>query len=81
MSLRKQKTKELVSAKRAKMLDDLHKREQSFEIRQICLDRTNPDYTGYYKFREDVNVMPELVKAIAPTFYSQTTPVSGEFYQ
>ena len=36
-----------------------------------CLDRTNFEYSGYYKFYEDPKLEEKLVSDFCPHFYNQ----------
>ena len=80
VSLRKQKSKAVVKQKRMKLLSTLEMQrmqEQNGGSRvpsssmQVCLDRSNAEYFGYYKFDEDPELFKKLVNEISPTFFAQ----------
>ena len=41
------------------------------DFKTTCLDRTNFEYSGYYKFHEDPKLEEKLVNEFCPHFYNQ----------
>ena len=49
------------------MIDTAAVSANDFKI--ACLDRTNFEYSGYYKFHEDPTLEEKLVNEFCPHFY------------
>ena len=75
VSLRKVKTKEIISQKRRRML------ESRSETTHTSLDQTNPGYCGYGKFLGDnADYLNQLMAAIAPDFHKKGDIVSWHIF-
>jgi Zn-dependent peptidase ImmA (M78 family) len=54
VSLRKQKTKDIIAHKRRRLLDSVaEKSEVCMMSSSINADRSLPEYSGFYKFNKD----------------------------
>ena len=70
VSLRKQKTKDIIAHKRRRLLDSVaEKSEVCMMSSSINADRSLPEYSGFYKFNKDNQAwLGQLLTEIAPDF-------------
>ena len=89
VSLRKQKTRDIISAKRRRLLDSnstlLRTLDQAAaqinggaagNISCISHDVTRPEYSGFFA-KEEAQLVGKLLNEIAPDYHKQADEVSG----
>jgi hypothetical protein len=71
ISLRKQKTKEIINQKRKKIMEDLAKQDSNSRT----LLKTDSTYNGYLPFNREINT-DDLIREVAPDALDATSVVS-----
>jgi hypothetical protein len=73
ISLRKQKTKEIINQKRRKILEDVEKNDK---ISRTYI-KTDQFYHGNPQFQKDPKQFDDIIRQVAPVFFECTLAVSS----